>query len=308
MPPLPLPSLSRGRNLLASGSAVPAAHYPGTGPARWLRDQLLASAGKLTLPKGLAAAPKNSTLRMDGPTHPRSCRHILVPSVRPFPLLNLLRGAPLVRALASAASHYFRSWSERWSRASAAASTRKLLMQERLDPASRSCTFRMGHPPRPRSCSLPVVCSVQDPCRMAPRCQRLRIRRLRPGRTCSCHHCRTSQSTGCFHSLCLVQYRTLGICPQRFGSGTSRRSCRLSGLPKPWEMEADTRRRRVRALLIQAALWAPTTTEKDAILEAMQEQQDWEDSPLPRWPGDADFQLHQRSLLCGGRWQRQLSS
>ena len=65
----------------------------------------------------------------------------------------------------------------------------------------------------------------------------------------------------------------------------------MSGLPKPWEMDADTRRRRVRALLIQAALWAPTTTEKDAILEAMQEQQDWEDSPPPRWPGDADFQL-----------------
>ena len=36
---------------------------------------------------------------------------------------------------------------------------------------------------------------------------------------------------------------------------------------------------------------APTMNEKDAILEAMQEQQDWEDAPLPRWPGDADFQL-----------------
>ena len=55
-----------------------------------------------------------------------------------------------------------------------------------------------------------------------------------------------SQSTGCFHSLCPVQHRTLGICPRRFGSGTSRRSCRMSGLPKPWEMEAGTRRRRVR--------------------------------------------------------------
>ena len=42
-------SLSRGRNWLAFGSAVPAAHCPGTGPARWLRDQLLASTGKLAV-------------------------------------------------------------------------------------------------------------------------------------------------------------------------------------------------------------------------------------------------------------------
>ena len=58
----------------------------------------------------------------------------------------------------------------------------------------------------------------------------------------------------------------------------------MSGLPKPWELDADTRRRRVRALLIQAALWAPTMGEKDAILEALQDQQDWE-THLP------DFQL-----------------
>ena len=74
----------------------------------------------------------------------------------------------------------------------------------------------------------------------------------------------------------------------------------MSGLPKPWEVDADTRRRKMRALLTQAALWAPTTTEKDAILEAMQEQQDLEDSPLPRRPGDADFQLSpaQPVVLC----------
>ena len=113
---------------------------PGTGPGRWLRDQLLASTGKLSMPKGLAAAPKNGTLRMDGPTHPRSCRQIPVPLV----LLNLLRGAPPVHASAFAASLYFRSWSGRWSRAGPAASTRKLLMQEGLDPASRSCTFQNG--------------------------------------------------------------------------------------------------------------------------------------------------------------------
>ena len=65
----------------------------------------------------------------------------------------------------------------------------------------------------------------------------------------------------------------------------------MSGPPKPWEMDAAARRRRVRALLFQAALWAPTTGEKDAILEALQEQQDWEDSLPTRWSGDADVQL-----------------
>ena len=43
------------------------------------------------------------------------------------------------------------------------------------------------------------------------------------------------------------------------------------GPPRPWEVDARTRRRRVRALLIQAALWAPSMNEKDAILEALQE-------------------------------------
>ena len=57
--------------------------------------------------KGLAAAPKkNSTLRMDGPIHPRSCRHTPVSSVRPSPLLNLPRCAPPVHASAFAASHH----------------------------------------------------------------------------------------------------------------------------------------------------------------------------------------------------------
>ena len=62
----------------------------------------------------------------------------------------------------------------------------------------------------------------------------------------------------------------------------------MSGLPKPWEYTASEGARTARLV---GALWAPTTTEKDAILEAMQEEQDWEDSPPPRWPGDADFQL-----------------
>ena len=54
----------------------------------------------------------------------------------------------------------------------------------------------------------------------------------------------------------------------------------MSALPKPSEMDAHTRRRQVRALLIQAAFWAPTMGEKDAILEALQEQPDWEPPPL----------------------------
>ena len=66
----------------------------------------------------------------------------------------------------------------------------------------------------------------------------------------------------------------------------------MSGLPKPWEMDAHTRRWRVRALFIQAALWAPTMNEKDAVLEAMQEQPDWKD-PLPdRWPAPESGNLN----------------
>ena len=48
-------------------------------------------------------------------------------------------------------------------------------------------------------------------------------------------------------------------------------------------MDAHTRRRRVRALLIQAAHKALTTGEKDAFREALQEQPDWD--PPDRWPG-----------------------
>ena len=179
-----------------------------------------------------------------------------------------------------------------------AASTVKPLMQEGLDPASKNCTFRMGHPPRPRRCSQPLVCRVQappleqlsqdesgrqGPCRMAPmawyrtprQCRRLRITIVPP----PAQH--DTQSTGCFHSLCPVQYRTHGVCSQLFGSGISKNTPLTLGPSKPWELDPVTRRRRVRIAY-------PTMNEKDAILEAMQEQQDWEDSPLLRWPGDAD--------------------
>ena len=79
-------------------------------------------------------------------------------------------------------------------------------------------------------------------------------------------HSMTSQSTGCFPSLCPVQHRTLGICSQLFGSRISKITPLMSGPSKPWELDPLARRRRVRALLIQAALWASTMNEKDAAL------------------------------------------
>ena len=91
-----------------------------------------------------------------------------------------------------------------------------------------------------------------------------------PGRTRTLfQHSMTAQLTGCFPSLCHVQHRTLGTCSQLFVSGTSKITPLMSGPSKPWELDPSTRRWRVRALLIQAALWAPTMNEKDAILEAM---------------------------------------
>ena len=50
-------------------------------------------------------------------------------------------------------------------------------------------------------------------------------------------------------------------------------------------MDASSRRRRVRSYLLQAALWAPTDGEKDSRLEALLEQQDWDDALADRWPG-----------------------
>ena len=95
------------------------------------------------------------------------------------------------------------------------------------------------------------------------------------------------------HSSQLAQHSDR-LRPQHFGSETSRNT---SGPPKPWEMDPHARCRRMRALLIQAALWAPSVNEKDAILEAMRELLDLEDPPSARWPGsdsgynNADFQL-----------------
>ena len=47
-------------------------------------------------------------------------------------------------------------------------------------------------------------------------------------------------------------------------------------------MDVHTRRQGVRALPIQAALWARTFIKQNAILEEMQELPDWEDPMLDR--------------------------
>ena len=78
----------------------------------------------------------------------------------------------------------------------------------------------------------------------------------------------------------------------------------MSVPPRSWELDPHARRRRVRALLIQAALWAPSMNEKDTILEAMSELADWKDPPPARWPGsgsghnNADFQLSPTQPGC----------
>ena len=234
------------------------------------------------MPKGLVAAPKNGTLRMDGPTHPRSCRHIPVPPVRPSHsvtcpvIIRLLM--PRLLLLHITFGHGVRDGApsrvhEETSYAGGTGSSfEKLDVQngpssppKKLQPTPwcAVCKTHVGWYPDSVSDSESECCDLEG-----------------LGPSSLLQHSKTSQSTGCFHSLCPAQYRTLGICPQPYGSGANRRSCRMSGLPKPWEMDADTRHRRVRALLIQAALWAPTTTEKDAILEAMQEQQVSEDFQL----------------------------
>ena len=115
---------------------------------------------------------------------------------------------------------------------------------------------------------------MPDPRRTAPRlCQRLRIRILRPGKI------RTFAPASAQHKIPIdgpvfIHSAVCNTEPYPWGKGRRYTASTVCA----------------RCLLIQAAHWAPTTTEKDAILEAMQEQ-DWEASPSPRWPGDADFQL-----------------
>ena len=59
--------------------------------------------------------------------------------------------------------------------------------------------------------------------------------------------------------------------PQPFGSGTSSSSPPMSTPAKPWEVDAQERSRRARRLLVQVPLWAPSTAERDTILEAVAE-------------------------------------
>ena len=93
----------------------------------------------------------------------------------------------------------------------------------------------MGHPPRPRSCSLLLVCRVQAP----PLEHLSQDASGRPDSVSDSESDRcdqeglepspllqlsmTSQSKGCFHSHCSAQHRTLGFCSQRFGSGTRKK-------------------------------------------------------------------------------------
>ena len=199
--------------------------------------------------EGLASAPQDSTLRMDGLTHPRSCRHFLVPSVRASPPFKTAPWCFACSCLGSCCHHIIFGHGVRGALGPDKPRLWEIFYAGRT--GSSLCTFRMGHPPRPRSCSLPLVCRVhasplghlsqdasgrQGSFRMAPtarcrtprQCQRLRIRMLRPGRARSlapapAQHSMTSQSTGYFHSLCPAQYRTRAVCSQHFGSGISKK-------------------------------------------------------------------------------------
>ena len=66
----------------------------------------------------------------------------------------------------------------------------------------------------------------------------------------------------------------------------------MSEPAKLWVVDAQERRRLARQLLIQVALRAPSTNERDIILEAMAELPDLDDA-APGWPGpsDPDYQL-----------------
>ena len=78
----------------------------------------------------------------------------------------------------------------------------------------------------------------------------------------------------------------------------------MPALLKPVEMDTHTRRRR--ALVVQAALWAPTIGDKDTILEALLEQPD---PPADRWPGPEAVTFsteYHLSPIRGAQRQRQL--
>ena len=68
---------------------------------------------------------------------------------------------------------------------------------------------------------------------------------------------------------------------------------------KPWEVNAQERSRFARSLLIQAALWAPSMTERDILLEAVAELADPSDTAPARWSGQAapEYQLSPTQLV-----------
>ena len=281
--------------------AVPAAHCPWIGPARWLRDQSIASTGTLAVPKGLVAAPKERTLRMDGPR-----RHILVPSVRASSLLELPRRAPPVVASVPAASHYLWSWSERWSRARPAASAR--------NPSCRKGWIQLREFARSEWDTLTAQevaaypwCAECKPLRSSTCPKTRRVDRAQDAQTVSATHnqnaatwkgsnlrpCSSTQHDipidGLFSFTlpCAIQ-NTWYLLAALWLRDQQNHSSHVGTVETLGAGSIDTASEGTR---IQTALWAPTMNEKDAISEAVQEQQDWEDSPPPRWPGDVDFQL-----------------
>ena len=73
-------------------------------------------------------------------------------------------------------------------------------------------------------------------------------------------------------------------CPQHLHSGNIAAQRIMTAPSNPWEMSESSRRRRVRSHLILAALWAPTSGEKDACLDALVDQQESDDHGATHWP------------------------
>ena len=150
-------------------------------------------------------------------------------------------------------------------------------------------------PSSPSKNSQPtLVCRVQSPCPTAPRqCQRLRIRILRPGRT------RTFALAPAQHNIPVdgLFSFTLPCAKQNTWYLLAALWLRdqqtpyMPGPSKPWELDPSTRSWRVRALLIQATLSAPTITRRMPSWRRCRSNRTGRTHPSPRWPSDADFQL-----------------
>ena len=154
-------------------------------------------------------------------------------------------------------------------------------MQEGLDQASRSCTFRCAILPAQEVAAYTwcAVCKTH-----VGWCQRLRIRRLRPGRT------RTFAPAPPQHNIPIdgLFSFTLPCAMQNpwYLPAALWFRCKQKVLSHVRTSEAVGSGRRYTALE-----GARTAHPSRPSTETVQEQQDWEDSPPPRWLGDADFQL-----------------